>query len=214
MRRRCDLGTSGQGKGVAEQTEDAAVTLRPSATIGLAAIFAVFFRLGITSFGGNTAAWLYRDIVERRRWIDDPAFLTGLALSRILPGSGGVSLTVQVGQRLHGAAGAVVAVLGLLSGPLMIVVALAAGWRRLEQVAVLQAVLDGMGAAAVGLTFATGLKLLPSGGRLAPLAVTLATVVGVGVLRWPLVPVVLVLAPLAIGIELVLQRRVKSAADA
>lgn len=187
----------------------------PSARVGLAAIFAAFFRIGVTSFGGNTAAWLYRDIVERRRWIDNEAFAAGLALSRILPGSGGVSLTVLVGQRLNGAQGAVVAALGLLSGPLAIVVALAALWRRIENVTLLQAVLDGIGAAAVGLTFATGLKLLPYRERRpAPLAIAVATLVAVGVLRWPLVPVVLVLAPLAIGIELAAQHRVKGGGDA
>jgi chromate transporter len=185
------------------------------ARIGLAAIFAAFFWLGVTSVGGNTAAWVYRDIVERRRWIDDEAFAAGLALSRILPGSGGVSLTVQVGQRLNGARGAVAAVLGLLSGPLGIVLALAALWRRIENVAELQALLDGMGAAAVGLTFATGLKLFPrSDLRPAPLVLALATVVAVGVLRWPLVPVVLVLAPLGIGIEFIVRRRTKGGGDA
>jgi chromate transporter len=186
-----------------------------SVRVGSAAIFAAFFRLGVTSFGGNTAAWLYRDIVEGRRWIDDEAFAAGLALSRILPGSGGVNLTVLVGQRLNGARGAVTAALGLLSGPLAIVVALAVLWRRMEGLAELQAVLDGMAAAAVGLTFATGLKLLPYRERRpAPLAMAVATLVAVGVLRWPLVPVVLVLAPLGIGIELVAPRRPKGGGDA
>jgi chromate transporter len=199
---------------LAGRAENAAVAGSP-ARIGLAAIFAAFFRLGITSVGGNTAAWVYRDIVERRRWIDYEAFAAGLALSRILPGSGGVNLTVQVGQRLNGAKGAVAAVLGLVSGPLGIVLALAALWRRVETVAELQALLDGMGAAAVGLTFATGLKLFPRGGRRpAPLVLALATVVAVGVLRWPLVPVVLVLAPLGIGIELMTRPRPKGGGGA
>lgn len=198
-----------------KKTQSPAVAGAP-ARIGLAAVFAAFFRLGVTSVGGNTAAWLYRDIVERRRWIDNEAFAAALALSRILPGSGGVNLTVQVGQRLAGAKGAIVAVLGLLSGPLAIVLALATLWRRVENVALLQAVLDGMGAAAVGLTFATGLKLLPQGERRRPLslAMVLATVVAVGLLRWPLVPVVLVLAPLGIGLEFVALRRARGKGDA
>jgi chromate transporter len=191
---------------VTKPAEDAA--LGPSRQIGLAAIFGAFFWLGVTSFGGNTAAWVYRDIVERRRWIDETAFLSGLAVSRILPGSGGVSLTVQVGQRLRGAAGALAAVFGLLSGPLAIVLGLAAGWQRVEGVASLQAMLDGAGAAAVGLTFATGLKLMPRAGRrAAPLAMAFVTVLAVGVLRWPMIPVILVLAPIGIAIEALAQHR-------
>lgn len=201
------------GEGLTEREQDAAAG--SARQIGLVAIFGAFFRLGVTSFGGNTAAWIYRDIVERRGWIDNPAYLSGVAISRILPGSGGVSLTVQVGQRLRGAAGALAAVSGLLSGPFAIVLGLAAGWRRVEGVAALQAVLDGMGAAAVGLTFATGLKLMPRARqRVAPLAMAIATAVAVGVLGWPLVPVVLVLAPVGIGLEALSGRRGQGRRDA
>jgi chromate transporter len=172
--------------------------------IGLPAIFAAFFWLGVTSFGGNTAAWLYHRIVQRRHWVTDTEFLAGVALGRIMPGSGGVNLTVQVGQRLRDGTGAVAAVAGLLSGPLVIVVALAVAYTTLGWSPAVHAVLDGIAAAAIGLTFATGLKLLPGGSaRLGPLAVTVATVLCVGVLRWPMLPVVLCLAPISIGLALV-----------
>jgi chromate transporter len=133
-----------------------------AARIKLPALFAAFFRLGITSFGGGTAGWLYREIVERRHWIDDKEFLSGAALGRLMPGSGGVNLTVQVGYHLRGGPGAVAAVLGLLSGPLAIVLLLAAGYSRINQSSALHAVFDGVAAAAIGLTFATGLKLVHS----------------------------------------------------
>jgi chromate transporter len=175
--------------------------------IGLPAIFAAFFRLGVVSFGGGTAGWLYREIVERRRWIGDTEFLSGAALGRLMPGSGGVNLTIQVGQHLRGGPGALAAVLGLLSGPLAIILALAAGYARVDQNATVHAVLDGVASAAIGLTFATGLKLVrfrrASAG---PLAVTAATVLSVGVLRWPMIPVVLCLAPISIGLAFVDRR--------
>jgi chromate transporter len=171
--------------------------------IGLPAILAAFFWLGVTSFGGNTAAWLYHRISQRRHWVTDAEFLSGVALSRIMPGSGGVNLTVQVGQRLRGRAGAVAAVVGLLCGPLVIVVALAVAYARIGWSPAVNAVLDGIAAAAIGLTFATGLQLLPRGsGKLGPLTVTLATMLCVGVLRWPMLPVILCLAPISIGLAL------------
>ena len=175
--------------------------------VSLPAVFAGFFRLGITSFGGNTAAWLYRAIVVKRRWIDDRAFLAGVALSRVLPGSGGVNLTVQVGQRLRGARGALAAVLGLLSGPLVIVVVLAMAFSKIADNEVAHAVLRGVAAAAVGLTFATGIVLVPrSAARIGEALLALATVVTVGVLRWPMLPVVACLAPLGIGLAFWRQR--------
>src|SRR6266404_3751685 len=131
------------------------IDISRSKRIGLPALFIAFFRLGVMSFGGGTAGWLYREIVQRRHWIDDAEFLSGAALGRLMPGSGGVNLSVQVGQHLRGGPGAIAAVLGLLSGPLAIVLALAVGYTRIGQSAALDAVLDGVAAAAIGLTFAT-----------------------------------------------------------
>ena len=179
------------------------IETRRSKRIGLSALFIAFFRLGVMSFGGGTAGWLYREIVERRHWIDNAEFLSSAALGRLMPGSGGVNLTVQVGQHLRGGLGATAAVLGLLSGPLVIVLALAAGYTRVSQNVILHAVLDGVAAAAIGLTFATGLKLVRfKRASAGPLAVTLATMLCVGVLRWPMIPVVLCLAPISVGVAL------------
>jgi chromate transporter len=172
-----------------------------TARVGLAAIFVAFFQLGVTSFGGGTAAWLYRAFVRRRGWISDQTFLVDVGLSRLMPGSAGVNLTVQVGQRLRGGLGALTAVVGLLSGPLVIVVALAVGYARIAGSPVAHAVLDGVAAAAIGLTFATGLVLVPRGvAQIGEIVITIATVLAVGVLRWPMLPVILCLAPLSIGL--------------
>lgn len=182
---------------------DVGVDGRRGARIGLPAIFAAFFRLGVTSFGGGTAGWLYREIVERRQWITDADFLSAAGLAHIMPGSGGVNLTVQVGLHLRGGPGAVMAALGLLSGPLAIVLVLSAGYARVGHSATIHAVLNGVAAGAIGLTFATGLKLVRFSRHSAvPLAVTAATVLCVGVLRWPLIPVVLCLTPISIGLGL------------
>ena len=174
---------------------------------GLPAIFAGFFWLGVTSFGGNTAAWLYHQIVQRRHWVTDAEFLSGVALGRTTPGSGGVNLTVLVGQRLGGSRGALVAVVALLSGPLAIVLALAEGYARIGGSPALRSVLDGIAAAAIGLTFATGLTFLRwRRAELGPLTISLATVLCVGVLSWPMIPVVLCLAPISIGLAVLVRR--------
>jgi chromate transporter len=176
--------------------------------IGLGAIFLGFLQLGAISVGGNTLAWLYREIVQRRGWIDDKAFLSQAALSQMMPGSGGVNLVVLTGQQLRRGPGAAVAVLGLLLGPLAIVLLLAAGYRRVAGIEAVHAVLDGVAAAAVGMILATGLRLVQRGARdAAALAVAAATVLCVGVLRWPMLPVVLCLAPVSIGLARLRRRR-------
>jgi chromate transporter len=177
------------------------------APIGLPRIFAAFLRLGCTSFGGGTAGWLYRDMVLKRGWLDEPTFLSDLALGQAIPGSIGVNLTVQIGQRLCGPAGAVVAIVGLLAGPFAIMLAIGAAYAGFGEHRILQQMLDGVAAAVIGLTFATGLhSLTHSRPSLAGVTLAAATVVCVGVLRWPMLPVVAVLAPLGIALALIQPR--------
>ena len=97
--------------------------------VSLVSVYSVFFRLGLVSFGGGTSAWLYREIVEVRRWVTRDIFLAGFALGQILPGVNSTNITIYIGQRLRGAPGAAIALAGLLSGPFVIV--LAAGWVRI-----------------------------------------------------------------------------------
>jgi len=179
-----------------------------TATIGLWHIFGAFFWLGCTSFGGGSAAWLYREMVLKRRWIEDRTFLAAMALGQVMPGANGVKLTVLIGRHLRGGLGAAVALFGLLSGPFAIILAVGAAYARVGQRPLLHAMLDGIAAVVVGLTFATGLGSVWRGSPgMLPVAMTAVTVLCVGILRWPLVPVVLVLAPLSIGLAFALPRR-------
>jgi hypothetical protein len=46
-----------------------------------------FLRLGTLGFGGPVAlvGYMHRDLVEKRKWIDDADYKEGLALSQIAP---------------------------------------------------------------------------------------------------------------------------------
>ncbi len=82
---------------------------RPS----LASLFVGFVSIGMMSFGGGLAAWIRREVVQRRGWMDDQQFLSGYALSQLVPGATNVNLSVFIGAQLRGVPGAVAAVLGL-----------------------------------------------------------------------------------------------------
>ena len=187
-----------------ESNASAGITQPPS----LLAILIAFLRLGCTSFGGGTAAWLHREFVLRRRWLDDPTFLAALALNQALPGSNGVKQAVLIGNHLRGAPGAAVALFGLLAGPFVIVLAVAAVYAGLIQHKIVHDMLDGVAAAVIGLTFATGLR---SGVYGAPgfvaWAIVAVTVLCIGVLGWPLIPVVLCLIPVSVGLAWAQGRR-------
>ncbi|HWB49404.1 MAG TPA: chromate transporter [Stellaceae bacterium] len=176
--------------------------VRPTvAEVTLAGLFLAFLRLGCTSFGGGTGSWVYREMVQRRGWIDERAFLAEMALGQSLPGANGIKMSVLVGRRLKGGVGAVAAPFGLLLGPFVIILLVGAAYARIADYHAVHVVLDGVAAAVVGLSFATGISALGKGAAdPASIAVAVATVFCVGVLGWPMLPVMLGLAPVSIGL--------------
>jgi len=169
--------------------------------VGLAAIFLVFLRIGLLSFGGGLSGWIYQEVVERRAWLTAEDFLSGLALAQVLPGINVANLAIYIGQRLAGIPGAASGLVGLLLGPFFVVIAAATVYDRIAGIAWLHNFLDGMAAAAIGLFLSVGLKAAQREARgPASVFVLLATFLAVGVLRWPLVPVVLCLVPLSVAL--------------
>ena len=72
---------------------------------------AYWLQLGFTSFGGPAGqiAALHREVVERRRWIDEERFAHALNFCMLLPGPEAQQLATYVGWLLHGRLGGVVA---------------------------------------------------------------------------------------------------------
>jgi chromate transporter len=104
-----------------------------------------------------------------------------------------------VGARFHGVRGALTALAGILTLPLVVVLALALLYDRFGHLPGIDALLSGVGAAAGGLVLATGVKMADALPRTARALGFLALAfVAVGLLRWPLVPVLLTLAPLSV----------------
>jgi len=59
-----------------------------------AALFWVFTRIGLTSFGGGLSGWMLREFVQRRAWLQEDEFLSGLALAQAFPGVNVVNLAI------------------------------------------------------------------------------------------------------------------------
>jgi chromate transporter len=168
--------------------------------VSLLALFLIFLRIGAFSFGGGLTAWVYRDVVQQRQWMSETDFLSGLALSQILPGANVTNLSVYVGQRLRGTIGALTALFALLTVPFFVVIGAATIYARIADIAWIRAATDGVAAAAIGLLLLVGWRSARHAGRnITGLAVLIATFVAVGVLRLPLVPVVLCLAPISVA---------------
>ena len=172
----------------------------PAKPVSLFALYRLCFVIGLLSFGGGLSAWMRREVVLMRGWMTDEEFFNGYSLAQILPGVNSTNMVVYIGQHLRGAIGAAVALTGLLTGPFFIVIGAAMAYPYLVAIPGLAIAMGGIAAAAVGMQFQMGLASNRSLYRHIPsMLVLLATFVAIGIMKWPLVPVLAVLAPLSIA---------------
>ena len=154
-----------------------------------------FNRMALQGFGGVLAV-AQRELVERERWLTKAQFLEVLSLGQVLPGPNIVNMALIIGDRFFGWRGALAALAGLVSVPLLIVLLLATLYREFVAVPMVAGALRGMGAVAAGLVIGTAFKLAGSLrasplGRPGAAAVALLALLAIGVWRWPMVGVVL-----------------------
>jgi chromate transporter len=170
--------------------------------ISPAELFFGFARISVTGFG-MILPWARRMIVDEKRWMTAEEFNETYSLAQFLPGPNVVNLSVVFGSRIAGARGALAALGGLLGPPALIAAFLSFLYSQFGDVTILRGILAGIAAAAIGLMSATIAKMAqPVLAKLiapAPLVMA-ATFIAIGVLRLPLVPCLLVLAPVSVAL--------------
>jgi len=176
--------------------------------VGLPRLLATFVRLGIVTFGGGLQSWIHREVVDRLGWVDDATFLSGLTVARVVPGPNGVNVALCIGLKLRGAVGAAVAVLGMIIPAFSVILCLGYLYRSFGHVPEVRFVLTGLAAAGVGATLTMGIKV----GRCLPRDLgSSVTAVGVfalvGLLRLPMIAVVLAVIPVSVGLALLAERK-------
>ncbi len=160
----------------------------------------VFAALGMASFGGGLPGWMHREVVAKRGWMSEEAFLAGIALGQVLPGPNSVNLALYIGQQLRGVPGAAVAGLGILGPPFVAILLIALAYASYGQAEGLPVLLAGVAAAGLANSCTVGARTARRMRGAAPWVIAGATFLAIGVLRLPMIPVVLVLAPLSIAL--------------
>jgi chromate transporter len=177
----------------------------------LAALFMSFVRIGMSSFGGGLTAWVRQEIVQRRGWLDDQQFLSGYALSQLVPGATNVNLAVFIGTQMRGVTGALACFAGLTAPPLVIMLVAGAmyfGMRDMPGGSSLSLALTGMGAVAIGLNLGTGIRLARRGiRRIVPALITATVALSIGVFGFPLIKVLAVMIPISLVVALLPQHQ-------
>ena len=172
-----------------------------------AELFLAFFRITLSGFGG-TLPWTRRMFVEKKRWLTAQEFNDVYALCQFLPGPNIVNLTSVFGSRMRGPTGALAAWCGFLLLPFCVMLAAAVLYERYGDVEAVRRVLTGIAPAAAGLIIATVAKMAaPMFKSLGPAPVVIvATAVAIGLMRWPLLWVMVVMVPASIGLAFWVRR--------
>ena len=167
----------------------------------LSDLFVSFTLVALHGFGGVLAV-VQRELVEKKRWMTREEFIEDWAVAQIMPGPNVVNLSLMIGGRYFGLKGAMAALAGMLTVPLILVLLLALVYAQFADHPGVAGALRGMGAVAAGLIAATGLKLSGAllknvlGLRLC-IAFGVACFVAIALLRWPLIYVLLGLGSVA-----------------
>ena len=123
-------------------------------------LFRIWAGIGLQSFGGgaSTTFLIQRVFIEKHRWLTMEEFAHLWNLCILTPGINLVALTVLIGRKLGGAWGTVVSLAGLLLPSAMITCLLTIGFRSVENLPVVQAILRGVVPATGGIMLMVGLN--------------------------------------------------------
>ena len=160
-------------------------------------LFISFTLLALQGFGGVLAI-VQREIVDKKRWLTKEEFVEEWAVAQIMPGPNVVNLCMMIGSRYFGLPGAMAALAGMITVPLLIVLLVAVLYSQVATHPGVAGALRGMSAVTAGMIIATGLRLFPAltsnplGWRVC-LVISALCFVSIALLRLPLVTVLVVL---------------------
>ncbi len=120
------------GKGIAPMTADTASDAgqaTPTTRGSPLEVLGVFFKLGVTCFGGPIAhiGYYREEFVVRRRWIDEHAYADLVALCQFLPGPASSQVAFSIGLMRAGYGGAAAAWTGFTLPSAIVLVLFAYG---------------------------------------------------------------------------------------
>lgn len=171
----------------------------PREKVSLFEIAWTFNHIALASFGGGLSAWSREVLVVEKQWMGEAEFLSAMTMCRILPGANQVNMAVFAGSKMRGLLGAAAALFGLCLMPVVLMMVAGFFYFRFKEIPAVKGVLHGASSAAVALTLAmviqTGKKSLTG---LMPVLLFAAAFVLNGILRWPLLVVLAILAPISL----------------
>ena len=125
----------------------------------------VWAKIGVLSFGGPAGqiALMHRVLVDEKKWIDEPRYLSALNFCMLLPGPEAMQLATYVGWRMHGVKGGLAAgLLFVLPGALVVLI-LSMLYAALGKLPVAEAFMMGVKAAVLAIVVEALLRIARRG---------------------------------------------------
>src|SRR3954454_18832116 len=138
---------------------------------GVWPITGYFLKLGTIGFGGPAAlaGYMHRDLVERRRWIEEETYPLALALAQIMPGPLAAQTAIAIGYFQAGILGATLVGLAFVLPSFLMVIALSMAYVAFGGLWWMQALFYGIGAAVIAIIAIAAYKLARSSNKRDPL---------------------------------------------
>jgi chromate transporter len=147
-------------------------TAAPTTTrASLGELVRYFLYLGTFGFGGPVAliGFMHRDLVEKRRWVDEDEYRLAVALSQIMPGPLAAQMAIALGYFQRGVLGATAVGLAFVVPSFLMVLAISMAYRRYGGLWWMQALFYGIGAAVIAIIAIAAYKLARSTNKKDPL---------------------------------------------
>jgi chromate transporter len=124
-------------------------------------LFFYALKLGALGFGGPVAlvGYMYRDLVEEKKWISDADYKEGLTLAQLAPGPLAAQLAIYLGYVHYRILGATLVGIAFVLPSFLMVVALGWAYKIYGGLPWMQAVFYGVGAAVIGIITFSAYKL-------------------------------------------------------
>lgn len=118
-------------------------------------------KLGAVGFGGPVAlvGYMFRDLVEKRKWISEADYKEGLTLAQLAPGPLAAQLAIYLGYVDYRILGATLVGLAFVLPSFLMVIVLGWAYKIYGGLAWMQAVFYGVGAAVIGIIAHSAYKL-------------------------------------------------------
>jgi chromate transporter len=148
---------------------ESATTTTTRASLG--ALVRYFLYLGTFGFGGPVAliGFMHRDLVEKRRWVDENEYRLAVALAQIMPGPLAAQMAIALGYFQRGVLGATTVGIAFVVPSFLMVIAISVAYRRYGGLWWMQALFYGIGAAVIAIIAIAAYKLARSTNKRDPL---------------------------------------------